>query len=57
MSMKTKQGDAGGTAGADATDRASQTQTAVVTQEPEGRDFDEDDDVYENFPGLNPTRW
>ena len=56
MSIKTKQGG-GGTAGTDATDRASQTQTAVVTQEPEGRDFDEDDDVYENFPGLNPTRW
>lgn len=23
----------------------------------ENQDVDEDDDVYENFPGLNPVRW
>ncbi len=40
--------------------------TRPATENPERVDFanasappspDEDDDVYENFPGLNPARW
>jgi hypothetical protein len=28
-----------------------------VVNPSEDHDFDEGDDVYENFPGLDPVRW
>jgi hypothetical protein len=54
MAVKTTQGGHGNAVGTSAAD----LQPPVTAQEPsEGDELDDDEDVYENFPGWNPTRW
>ena len=51
MAVKTTQGSGVGAS-------VNEAEPPVTTQLAEGDELGEDDeDVYENFPGWNPTRW